>query len=47
MSSNESKKRQRSSTASELDTSNNNDNQPVYPVFKQTIKRLKLKSKTQ
>jgi hypothetical protein len=39
MSSNESKKKQRSSTASELDTSDNIDNQPVYPVFKQKNKK--------
>jgi hypothetical protein len=32
--SNKSKQRQHSSTASELDTSDNIDNQPVYPVFK-------------
>jgi hypothetical protein len=41
MRSNESKERQRSSTASELGTSYNIDSQPVYPVFQQKDKTSK------
>jgi hypothetical protein len=37
------KARKRSSTASELDTCDNIDIQPVYPVFKQKDKKTKTK----